>query len=394
MMNQALPSVNLNEYRYALPEERVPDRPLDNREDSKLLIYKEGDISECVFSEIVNFLPKQALIVFNNSKVIPARLHFVSPSNATIEVLCLHSVGRTNVKGTDCTQDWKCIVGNLKRWKDNQKLTILLDSCTLSAEIIERNGEENVVRFAWDAQFSFLEILEKIGELPLPPYMHREADESDKKRYQTVYASVSGSVAAPTAGLHFTPKILDQIKEAGVKTGMVTLHVGAGTFKPIKSDEVSKHTMHQEFFEVTKELVVSLLAHDFVLPVGTTSMRTLESLYFLGAQLRRGEKDVHVRQWSGFDEEECSKEESLQALLTYLEKNGEELLVASTSIMIVPGYRFRMCKGLVTNFHQPESTLILLVAAFVGQDWKRIYDFAMLNGFRFLSYGDSSLLLP
>jgi len=393
-MNYLIPSVSISEYRYVLPESRVPDRPLDNREDSKLLIYKQGAISERVFSHLPDFIPDKALLVFNNSKVIPARLHFVTSTAAMIEVLCLNPVGKRVENGKECFQDWKCIVGNLKRWKSGAVQLMQIGESVLSAELKERGGEDNVVRFTWESRLTFFDLLEQVGELPLPPYMHREADESDKNRYQTVYASISGSVAAPTAGLHFTSEVLEKIKEKGIDMSEVTLHVGAGTFKPIKSEEVGTHTMHQEFFEVTKELVMSLLAHDFVLPVGTTSMRTLESLYFLGLHLKKDKECTHVLQWSGFEKTECTKEEALKEILNVMEERQIGSLCASTSIMIVPGYQFRICKGLITNFHQPESTLILLVAALVGKDWERIYEYALNNDFRFLSYGDSSLLLP
>lgn len=393
-MSSLIPSVNVSEYRYVLPESRIPNRPLSNREDSKLLVYQRGQISETKFNKVVELLPSKSLMVFNNSKVIPARLHFVTPTNATVEVLCLHPLGNVEERGGVSSQDWKCIVGNLKRWKEGPVLSMQLVNYTLTAKLLERGGEENTVQFTWDSSFTFFAILEKVGELPLPPYMHRDADESDKKRYQTVYAAIEGSVAAPTAGLHFTPDILTQIKEKGIGTNTVTLHVGAGTFKPIKGEDVSEHTMHREFFEVKRGLVESLLAHDFVLPVGTTSMRTLESLFFLGERFKKGNMEPHVEQWDGFKEAECSKEESLRSILQMMDEKRVGSIQASTSIMIVPGYQFRICKGLVTNFHQPESTLILLVAALLGKDWRKVYDYALKNDFRFLSYGDSSLLLP
>jgi S-adenosylmethionine:tRNA ribosyltransferase-isomerase len=397
-MSTSIPDIHVPAFRYHLPENRIPDRPLADRDQSKLLVYKQGEIEESVFSYLPMCLPKEALLVFNNSKVIPARLHFFTPNGAQIEVLCLNPLGMETKTVEGRAQRWKCMVGNLKRWKEGVLLESLfsIDGAEgkLQVQLEYRAGEENEVRFCWDMDISFFEVLEHLGEIPLPPYMNRKADAADKKNYQTVYAAEPGSVAAPTAGLHFTPKVMDELSRLGVESQNVTLHVGAGTFKPIKSEKAATHTMHEEFFEVGVETVSMLTNKDMIVPVGTTSMRTLESLYHLGCQLVNGNTEMHVPQWSGFAGHDLSKQEAMHAILVWMEKHAIAKLVASTSIMIVPGYKFKMCKGLVTNFHQPESTLILLVAAFIGQDWQKVYDHALAHDFRFLSYGDSSLLLP
>lgn len=393
-MNPNAPSISAADYRYTLPDDRIPDRPIAEREQSKLLFYNQGTISDHSFSQLPILLPKESFLIFNNSKVIPARLYFSTPTGATIEVLCLHPLENEKQDEGKRSQSWKCIVGNLKRWKTDVSLNWQYDSFFLNAELKEKGGEDNTILFSWSKKYTFFDILEKAGEIPLPPYMHRQADDSDKSRYQTVYAAEPGSVAAPTAGLHFTPNVLQELKNEKIESGQVTLHVGAGTFKPIKADKVADHTMHEEFFEVDKNLILHLCTHDFVIPVGTTSLRTIESLYHLGCQIQDGNSQLHVPQWAGFENRKTSKQASMQALLDFLEKQAANKLIGSTSIMIAPGYKFRVAKGLITNFHQPESTLILLVASFLGPDWRRVYDYALQNDFRFLSYGDSSLLLP
>ncbi len=393
-MSDLIPHVSVSEYRYQLPEERIPDRPLEDRDQSKLLVYRKGEISQHIFSEIPHFVPSSSLLVFNNSKVIPARLHFQTPTTAWVELLCLHPLGIVQHEMDTHAQSWKCVVGNLKRWKEGVVLEQTHGIFMLKAELLEKGGEENTVRFSWSGTDSFFELLEALGEIPLPPYMHRQADHLDKTRYQTVYAGPEGSVAAPTAGLHFTQPLLETLHKQGISQGHLTLHVGAGTFKPIKTDDAASHTMHQEFFELDKSLIHSLLRHSFPIAVGTTSMRTLESLYHVGCQILDGQEEVCVAQWDGFQPRHATKEQALQAILDYMDSKHLQKLVGSTRIMIVPGYSFRICKGLVTNFHQPESSLILLVAAFVGKDWEKIYRFALENDFRFLSYGDSSLLFP
>ena len=393
-MNPNVPSLSAADYRYILPDDRIPDRPLTTREQSKLLFYQRGTVSDHSFSQLPSLLPKESFLVFNNSKVIPARVYFSSPTGASIEILCLHPTGNEKQDEGMRSQAWKCIVGNLKRWKPDVSLQWTHEPLFLSAELKEKGGEENTILFSWPNEFTFFDILEKAGEMPLPPYMHRQADDSDKTRYQTVYAAEPGSIAAPTAGLHFTAKVLKELQHQKIGSAQVTLHVGAGTFKPIKTEKVADHSMHEEFFEVNKKLLHNLLSNDFIIPVGTTSLRTIESLYHLGCQILEENDQLYVPQWAGFEKRETSKKEAIEALLHLMEQKETDKLIGSTSIMIAPGYTFRMAKGLITNFHQPESTLILLVAAFLGPDWKRVYDYALENDFRFLSYGDSSLLLP
>ena len=387
-----IPTINPLDFRYNLPESRIPDRPLEHRDDSKLLIYKDSIISQTQFKELPVYLPSNSLLVFNNSKVIPARLFFQTKNGAVIEILCLQTASKEVNTTNASNQNWKCIVGNLKRWKQ-EDLKIETEKFTLTATLLERGGEENTVSFHWNTANTFLEILEILGQIPLPPYMNRKADKSDSERYQTVYASKPGSVAAPTAGLHFTNEVLEKLKKNEHLIEEVTLHVGAGTFRPIKSETVADHKMHQEFFEVEKNLIEKMLKNDCVIPVGTTSMRTLESLFHLGCQIHAGNENMIVEQWDGFEPTNITKKESLETILAWLNKTNNDKIVAETSIMIVPGYQFRICKGIVTNFHQPESTLILLIAALLGEKWRKVYDFALENDFRFLSYGDSSLLL-
>ncbi|MBC7391245.1 MAG: S-adenosylmethionine:tRNA ribosyltransferase-isomerase [Opitutaceae bacterium] len=388
------PEIDLHEYKYDLPEAKIPNRPLDKREQSKLLVYKNEIVTEDVFYNIADHLPKNTLLVFNDSKVIPARLFFQTTNKASIEILCLNQIDIECIDNPGNQQTWKCIVGNLKRWKEGNILSIDLKIVILSAELIERNGEDNDIRFSWTGELTFLEVLELAGNIPLPPYMNRMADEDDNIRYQTVYAKSPGSVAAPTAGLHFTDKVLDEIKIKGVEISYITLHVGAGTFKPIKSSTISGHKMHEETFEVSASFLTELHHNDFVIPVGTTSLRTLESICILGDKVSKGDFSMIINQWDGFSENVQPAKKSISSLLLWMKQNEKEIITVKTSILIVPGYRFRICKGLVTNFHQPESTLILLVAAFLGENWKKVYDYALENDFRFLSYGDSSILLP
>lgn len=389
-----IPTLNPLEYRYDLPENRIPDRPLPDRSSSNLLVYKNKQISKVVFRQIDEYLPSQALLIFNQSKVIPARLLFKTQSAATVELLCLHPHGIEKLSEEGSHQSWVCIVGNLKRWKQTEVLQLEVGGSYLRAELLHRGGENNVVTFHWHGQLPFFDLLEKLGEIPLPPYMLRKADATDKIRYQTVYATHPGSVAAPTAGLHFTETILTNLKSKGYSQAYLTLHVGAGTFKPIKTDSVALHTMHEEQFEVTKDFLNLLIQTETVIPVGTTSARVLESLCHLGHQFLQNNFELHVNQWAGFVDGKPSKQACLQALLAYLEVHKLTKLTAKTSLMIVPGYQFMICKGLITNFHQPESTLILLVAALIGDQWRSVYEFALANDFRFLSYGDSSLLIP
>ncbi|MCM1034974.1 MAG: S-adenosylmethionine:tRNA ribosyltransferase-isomerase [Paludibacter sp.] len=397
----------IEDYNYPLSDERIAKYPLSQRDRSKLLIYKEGKVGEDVFCHIGDSLPADTLLVYNNTRVIQARLIFHKATGARIEVFCLEPLSphdyQLNLSSTDgCT--WKCMVGNLKKWKGGALSTsVTLDSgmCELSAELISTMGNTHEVRFSWDnTNVSFAELLDAMGELPIPPYLNRATEESDKTTYQTVYSRIKGSVAAPTAGLHFTDDVLADLHCRGIEITELTLHVGAGTFQPVKTADANMHTMHTEIISVPVRTLYDLRRKQgHICAVGTTSMRTLESLYYIGvrlAQMARTEwKDcnLHVEQFEPYEKEyDMSLTEALEYIVEYLKQTGQEALHAETQIMIKPGYRFRVVDMLITNFHQPKSTLLLLVSAFVGGDWKHIYDYALAHDFRFLSYGDSSLL--
>ena len=418
----------IEEYNYPLPDERIAKYPLANRDQSKLLIYRDGKVSEDQFYHIGEYLSADSLLIYNNTRVIQARLEFhktasnnpPQPQGARIEVFCLEplephdyqlSLGSTS----GCT--WKCMIGNAKKWKSGAlSLPVQLPSgeeITLSAEKGEQTGNTFAVRFWWNTpasnlsplasnlNISFAEILDAVGELPIPPYLNRKTEESDKTTYQTVYSRIKGSVAAPTAGLHFTDNVLNGLRQKGIQTAEVTLHVGAGTFQPVKVADANQHTMHTEIIAVPKttiQTIINNLGH--IVAVGTTSMRTLESLYFIGEELCAGfrmpdaeDTTLSVAQFAPYEQEHTlSTREALQALLDYLDNTQQDTLHAETQIMIKPGYQFRVVDQLITNFHQPKSTLLLLVSAFVGGDWHTIYDYALSHNFRFLSYGDSSIL--
>jgi len=406
--------IYINSFDYPLPDERIAKFPLSHRDASKLLVYRDSTITESVFSDIADFLPADSLLVYNNTRVIRARLIFHKDSGARIEVFCLEplvpadyaqSLGST----TGCT--WKCMVGNVKKWRERPlSKTIEIDgiTCTFSVELLETEDNTHSIHFTWDNPgIHFADILEKTGELPIPPYLHRKTEESDLTTYQTVYSKIKGSVAAPTAGLHFTPEVFESLKEKNIETEELTLHVGAGTFQPVKSATIDLHHMHTEVISVNKSTIEHLLQKvGHIIAVGTTSVRTLESLYYIGKDLTPnpspwGEGDrvcgiqsFHVSQWAPYNAtEEIPTEKALQNILDYLEKNHLMTLHAETQIMIKPGYTFHLVNGMITNFHQPKSTLLLLVSAFVDGHWMDIYDYALANDFRFLSYGDSSLLL-
>lgn len=397
-----IPEIHIEDYNYSLPDEKIAKYPLSNRDASKLLLYA-GKPEEKRFVSIAEFLPEDSIMVFNDTKVVPARLHFQRATGAHIEVFCLEPVNPDEYVTMFSTTDkcrWKCIVGNVKRWK-NDLLHLYnplndpeIDSMGLCAELIERCGETSVVEFSWKDGSAFSQVLEKCGSVPIPPYLNRETEDLDLERYQTLYAKYRGSVAAPTAGLHFTENVLQTIRNKGIKTETVCLHVGAGTFLPVKTSLVAEHKMHREPFVVSIELIEKLLnAKGPVIAVGTTSVRTLESLYYVGVKcIENGCPDV-VSQWEPYSRDYTySLSEALSAILNYLKTNNLTEIKVGTEIIIVPGFRFRVVDVLVTNFHQPQSTLLLLISAFVGGDWKSIYDFALSHDFRFLSYGDSSLL--
>ena len=398
--------IAIAEYDYPLPDERIAKYPLAERDTSKLLLYRSGEIIEEKFSNLPGFIPQGALMVFNNTRVIQARLRFRKETGALIEVFCLEPEQPADYQQMfqetkECV--WQCLVGNSNRWKSgvlSQVISIAGVDVTLSVERVSSAASVNLVRFSWDGGFSFAELLDAAGELPIPPYLNRKTEESDKNTYQTVYSKIKGSVAAPTAGLHFTPAVLAALDAAGVQRGEVTLHVGAGTFKPVKSELIADHAMHEEYIEVQRSLIERLVAAGgAAVAVGTTSVRTLESLYFLGEQVYESpdiaEDELFVGQWTPYNKPHAlSAVEALQALLRWMDVKGVDRVHSHTQIMIAPGYEFRIVKAIVTNFHQPKSTLLLLVSAFIGGDWRRVYDYALENGFRFLSYGDSSLLIP
>ncbi len=400
-------SIPIKEFTYDLPDARIAKFPLAKRGQSKLLCFNKGDIQHQQFSDLPLLLPENTHLYFNNTKVIPARLHFQKETGASIEIFLLNPVEPSSLmiaameSENSCT--WKCAIGNLKKWNDGLILKKEVNkNLSITAELLSRS--ENMVKLCWDADVTFAGAIEQIGETPLPPYLNREAEKSDKDRYQTVYSKWEGAVAAPTAGLHFTPEILNQIEARGTRSDFLTLHVSAGTFQPVKVEDATQHTMHNEQIIVTRKNIQSLLQPDqFVLPVGTTSMRTLESLYWYGCKLLKDPTspfEIHQDEpYRGSSvttptTSEPTKEEALQAVLKCMDENNTDQLAGSTSIFILPGYQFKICNGLITNFHQPGSTLMLLVAAFIGDGWKEVYNQALENDYRFLSYGDSSLLIP
>ena len=392
--------LSISDYNYPLPEERIAKYPLPERDHSKLLIYKDGEVREDHFFRVGDYIPAHSLLVYNNTRVIQARLVFHKPSGARIEIFCLEPLAphdyQLSLSSTEgCT--WKCMIGNAKKFREtaiDMPLQVAGGNVVLRATKGEQMGNTFAVTFSWEGGLSFAEILDAVGELPIPPYLNRPTEERDKTTYQTVYSRIKGSVAAPTAGLHFTEAVLADLQQRGIKTTELTLHVGAGTFQPVKTEDANLHTMHTEIIAVPRQAIVDILANlGHIVAVGTTSMRTLESLYFLGCMLLRGDRSLHVPQFMPYEQEwTLSTEEALQALLAYLDETHQDTLHAETQIMIKPGYRFRVVEQLITNFHQPKSTLLLLVSAFVGEDWKKIYDYALAHDFRFLSYGDSSIL--
>ena len=398
-----IPQIRIEEFNYTLPDDRIAKYPLPQRDSSKLLIYRNNNIKESSFSCLPEQIPENSLMVFNDTKVVPARLHFQRASGAHIEIFCLEPVLPEEYVRSFAAIDrcrWKCIVGNVKRWK-NDTLSLYnplndndIISMNLKADLVERVGETSIVEFSWDNQAPFSKVLEVCGSVPIPPYLNRDTEEVDLERYQTLYARFRGSVAAPTAGLHFTEQVLDSLRMRHIDTSTVCLHVGAGTFLPVKNSLVSEHTMHREPFLVTLPFIEKLLSNKGkVVAVGTTSVRTLESLYYIGVSVIEKGRPCDVEQWDPYSREyDYTLEESLSAIIKYMKDNGKQELSSGTRIIIVPGFRFRVVDVLVTNFHQPQSTLLLLISAFVDGDWKKIYDYALGHEFRFLSYGDSSVL--
>jgi S-adenosylmethionine:tRNA ribosyltransferase-isomerase len=398
--------ISMEQFNYELPDARIAKYPLEQRDASKLLQWKAGTISDHAFANLPKLLPANSLLVFNNTKVIRARLYFRKETGALIEIFVLdpHTPAdyALNFQQTDqCS--WNCIVGNLKKWKSGVLKTEVHIGDTvleMSAENVAESGSGRLIRFGWNnAAYTFAQVLEAAGRMPIPPYLNRDTEASDETRYQTVYSKVKGSVAAPTAGLHFTPQVFSDLELAGIKTAELTLHVGAGTFQPVKSATIDGHEMHTEHLIVDRSFIEKLVAHQGpVIAVGTTSIRTLESLFWLGNQLIN---EAHLKsgilkvdQWEPYRTSKVhSRHEAFEALLKSMEQNGLQQIHADTQIIIVPGYPFKVIDGMVTNFHQPQSTLLLLISAFLGTDWKRVYDHALENGYRFLSYGDSNLYL-
>ena len=405
--------IHISDYNYPLPDERIAKFPLAQRDHSKLLVFENGDISEDIFYNITGHLPKGALMVFNNTKVIQARMHFRKETGALIEVFLLEPAEPADYElmfQTNGKCAWHCLVGNLKKWREGQlsrSFDVNGKTVTLSVERLHEERTSHWVEFRWDnPDVSFAEILDAAGELPIPPYLNRDTQESDKTTYQTVYSKIKGSVAAPTAGLHFTDKVLADIDAHGIDREELTLHVGAGTFKPVKSEEIEGHEMHTEYICVNKKTIDKLIAHGGkAIAVGTTSVRTLESLYYMGVKLHDNpnltEEQLHVGQWEPYDYAERLAAEgtapldtidALREISDYLDRNSRKALHSSTQIIIAPGFEYHIVDILVTNFHQPQSTLLLLVSAFVKGEWRRIYDYALAHDFRFLSYGDSCLI--
>ncbi len=399
--------ISITEYDYNLPEERIALHPLAQRDSSKLLVYKKGDIEESVFANLPHFLPEESLLVFNNTKVINARIIFTKPTGAVIEIFCLEPVGNfteySTVMSANTVSQWKCLVGGAAKWKEEaltKDLIIDEEKITLTAKRIEKVTEAFVIEFSWQpSRFSFAEIIEAAGKVPLPPYIKRNTDDEDTSRYQTIFAAHDGSVAAPTAGLHFTENVFEKLAAKNIEKAFVTLHVGAGTFKPVKAATMAGHEMHTEYIDVdvaTIEKVKSKLGKIAV--VGTTSLRTLETLYWIGVKVynNKNEQDLLITQWDVYSNElvstSLSANDALDALLHWMKENNKQRIFTRTQILIAPGYTFRIANMLITNFHQPRSTLLLLVAAAIGNDWKKMYDYALENDFRFLSYGDGNLI--
>lgn len=396
----------INDYTYELPAEKIAQFPLKERDSSKLLVYNKGEISQDTFRNITEIIPESSLLIFNDTKVINARLKFMNPAGKEIEIFTLEPAENTelvtalNAKGS---VNWVCLVGNLKAWKSGKLSSVKTHNgteCRLEAELLSRQADTFIIRLNWHPiDLTFAEVLEIFGQIPLPPYMKRDAVPDDMTTYQTVYSETEGSVAAPTAGLHFTNEVLASLKSYNIKTGFVTLHVGAGTFKPVKTENISEHNMHSESIYIELSLVEEITANigtNRIIAVGTTSMRTIESLYWFGVQLMQGSHkggELNITQWEPYENEPEDPRKAFEAIIAYMQQTRLNYLYGKTNIIIVPGYDFKIFSGIITNFHQPQSTLLLLIAAFIGSDWKVLYEYALNNDFRFLSYGDSSILL-
>ncbi len=393
--------LKIEDFNYELPDEKIARFPLEQRDASKLLVYRNGIISDKNFTDISNEIKPETLLVFNNSKVVNARLFFKKETGGVIEIFCLAPDSRYSDVTVAMQQKqqvyWQCLVGGAKKWKEGSVITLTINDLKLDAEIAEKTEDGFIILFKWNLPISFAEVLDVCGNLPLPPYLNRDAEDEDKNRYQTTYAKYEGSVAAPTAGLHFTDKIFAQLKDKNIQTEQVTLHVGAGTFKPVKTDTMQEHIMHYELFDVDIDFLQRIINHKTgIICVGTTSLRTVESLYWIGVKLlQQDDSLLSLSQWECYSlPQNISRNDALNALIDYLKKNNITKAVAKTQIIIAPGYTLRIANGIVTNFHQPKSTLLLLIAAIIGDNWKAVYKHALENNYRFLSYGDSSLLMP
>lgn len=391
--------IHIQEYTYPLPEDRIAFQPLSQRDESKLLVYKDDKIAHSVFKSLADFLPENSVLIFNDTKVIPARLHFQKDSGAEIEIFLLNPIAPDKLIATAMLAknrcSWQCTIGNLKRWKDGQILTKKIGTTDLTALLTNRS--ESIVEFTWSGDQTFSEIITDAGTTPLPPYIRRAAEKDDTTRYQTIYSHHEGAVAAPTAGLHFTEKIFESLLNKGIEHDFLTLHVSAGTFQPVKVENALEHVMHYEQVTINRQIIDSLInSQKMIIAVGTTSMRTLESLYWFGVKLLQNpDADFNITQHDPYElPDSISQIDALNAVAACMDLKELKNLTGTTSIFIYPGYRFRVCRGLITNFHQPGSTLMLLVAAFIGKSWKEVYSQALAKDYRFLSYGDSSLLLP
>lgn len=403
MKNIAFPDIRLSEYTYMLPDERIASHPVNVRDDARLLLYQEGSISHHVFSQLDSLLPENSTLFFNNTRVIPARIHFKKHNGATIEIFIIKptrpSQDIVQVMATTQSCSWQCLIGNLKKWKNAEVLRqeIDVDGRPLVVCVTLLNKERSEVQFDWTCQLHFSNVLDVLGKIPLPPYIKRDAEPDDKVRYQTIYAKNKGAVAAPTAGLHFTNEVLTNLAYKGIKSEFLTLHVSTGTFQPIQSKDVASHPMHAEEILVTLQNIRNILNNDFTIAVGTTSLRTLESVFWYGVKMLESrdapfiiEKDFPYRKMHELPD----VQDAIEAVYEHMKHRQTDILKGTTQLFIVPGYKFRIVKGLITNYHMPGSTLILLVAAFIGKDWKRVYMEALNKNYRFLSYGDTSLLLP
>jgi S-adenosylmethionine:tRNA ribosyltransferase-isomerase len=395
-----LKNLIIGDYSYDLPVEKIANFPLQKRDESKLLIYKNDEIVDTQFSNLASFIPAGSLLVLNNSRVIEARIFFTKDTGGRIEIFCLEPYEPEEMAMSMAQTKkvrWQCLIGGASKWKRGQILNKALDvndnDIELQAKYVSKDEDHFIIEFTWNSEDSFADILHVAGNIPLPPYIKRYSEELDKERYQTIFAEHEGSVAAPTAALHFTEDVFNQLAKNNISKEQITLHVGAGTFKPVKSETIAHHQMHAESFSITLETLQNILSATNIIAAGTTSLRTLESLYWIGLKIIQGKNDLSLKQWDPYEmDASYSYKDCLQAIMNYMVLQHLDTIHCSTSLIIIPGYKFKSANALITNFHQPRSTLLLLIAAFIGDAWKQVYDHALNNNYRFLSYGDSSLL--